>query len=40
VPVSAGLDNLVEDIEVLEKMNKHPEWKLKNIVAQITLKLF
>ena len=39
-PLDPNLETLVEDIPTLEQMNKHPQWKLKNVVAQITLKLF
>ena len=39
-PLDPNLETLVEDIPTLEQMNKHSQWKLKNVVAQITLKLF
>ena len=32
-PLAPELETLTEDIAALEQMNKHSQWKLKNIVS-------
>jgi len=39
-PLATHLVTPTEDMNQIRELNKSPEWKLKGILAQITLKLF
>jgi hypothetical protein len=39
-PLPVHLITPTEDTEQIRQLNKTPEWRLKGILAQITLKLF